>query len=188
MTRPKSDRLREKAEKLLDKLPSAESSKTHDDLLQVVHELHVHQIELELQNEELLQAHKALEQSRENYMRLYHDAPVGYVVLDQSGITRKVNKTFAEMLSDDPSAMSGTPFADFLVPDDQPIFRARLKAFYKNPVNKQIDVRLARNGMPFHVSLTAIVDDDNHQSERPNELLVTVTDINERQKTQDALE
>lgn len=186
--KPKSDRLREKAEELLQKLPSAESFRAHDNLLQVVHELHVHQIELELQNDELLEAHKALEESRENYMRLYHDAPVGYVVLDQSGITRKVNKTFAEMLSDDPAAMSGTPFADFLVPDDQPIFRARIKAFYKNPVNKQIDVRLSRNDQPFHVSLRAIVDDDNHQSERANELLVTVTDINERQQYQDALE
>jgi PAS domain-containing protein len=122
-----------KAEELLSKLPSAESFRAHDDLLQVVHELHVHQIELELQNDELLRAHKALEQSRADYMRLYHDAPVGYVVLDQSGITRKVNKTFAEMLSGDPATMSGTPFADFLVQDDRPIFRARLKAFLQKP-------------------------------------------------------
>ena len=186
--KPKSDRLREKAEELLHNLPSTESLRAHDDLLQVVHELHVHQIELELQNDELLQAHKALEKSREDYMRLYHDAPVGYVVLDQSGITRKVNKTFAEMLSGDPATMSGTPFADFLVPEDRPIFRARLKAFYKNPFNKQIDVRLSSNDTPFYVSLRAIVDDEREHSESTNELLVTVTDINERQRYQAALE
>ena len=185
----KSDSLRERAEELVKQLPSTGSSlAAHNDLLQVVHELHVHQIELELQNDELQRAHKDLEQSREDYMRLYHEAPVGYVVLDQSGITRKVNKTFTEMLGGDPRSMSGTPFADFLVPEDRPIFRARLKAFYKNPTNKQIDVRLSRFDNAFHVTLRAIVDDDSHSPDRHNELLVTVTDINERYEYQVALE
>ncbi len=185
-----SDILREKAETLLQQLPSLESRSTHADIRKVLHELHVHQIELELQNEELQNAHKSLEKSRSDYMRLYHDAPVGYIVLDQSGITRKVNKTFAEMLDTEPENIAGTPFADFLITEDKAIFRARLKAFYKNPIEKQIDVRLARSGNPFHVSLRAIVNEElpSTISGSSNELLVTVTDISERYRYQYALE
>ncbi len=186
-----SDTLRQKAESLLKRLPSEKSRDTHHaDIMKVLHELHVHQIELELQNEELQRTHYALEKSRSDYMRLYHDAPVGYIVLDQSGITRKVNHTFAQMLGVKPETISGTPFADFLVDDDRAIFRARLKAFYKNPIEKQIDVRLARSGTPFHVSLRAIVNQDLPPSisGSSNELLVTVTDISERYLYQNALE
>ncbi|MEE4242547.1 MAG: PAS domain S-box protein [Desulfopila sp.] len=185
-----SDALREKAESLLKQLPEEKSRDTHSDIMKVLHELHVHQIELELQNEELQRAHNALEKSRSNYMRLYHDAPVGYIVLDQSGITRKVNQTFAQMLGAEPETISGTPFADFLVGEDRAIFRARLKAFYRNPIDKQIDVRLARSGTPFHVSLRAIINEDLPPSisGSSNELLVTVTDISERHRYQTALE
>jgi len=185
-----SDALRRKAEDLLAKLPAEQTETVTTDILNVIHELHVHQIELELQNEELQTAYRSLEKSKSDYMRLYHQAPVGYVVLDQSGITRKVNKTFASMLDSDPAAMSGTPFADFLVAEDRAIFRARLKAFYKNPFEKQIDVRLSQQGQPLYVSLRAIVNaEDLTEAGGPfTELLVTVTDISERHEYQLALE
>lgn len=186
----KSDALRQKAEELLTNLPAEQSETATTDILNVIHELHVHQIELELQNEELQNASESLEKSKSDYMRLYHQAPVGYVVLDQSGITRKVNTTFAAMLGRDAATMSGTPFADFLVAEDRAIFRARLKAFYKNPFEKQIDVRLSQQGKPLYVSLRAIVNaEDRTEAGGPfNELLVTVTDISERHEYQVALE
>ncbi|HKJ66252.1 MAG TPA: PAS domain-containing protein, partial [Desulfopila sp.] len=186
----KSDALRQKAEDLLTKLPAEHSETATTDILNLIHELHVHQIELELQNEELQSATESLEKSKSDYMRLYHQAPVGYVVLDQSGITRKVNRTFAAMLDRDAATMSGTPFADFLVTEDRAIFRARLKAFYKNPFKKQIDVRLAQQDEPLYVSLRAIVNaEDLTEAGGPfTELLVTVTDISERHEYQAALE
>ncbi len=186
----KSDVLRQKAEDLLAKLPAEQSAASNTDILNVIHELHVHQIELELQNEELQTAYRSLEKTKSDYMRLYHQAPVGYVVLDQWGITRKVNKTFAAMLDRDDASMSGTPFADFLVAEDRAIFRARLKAFYKNPFEKQIDVRLSQQGKPLYVSLRAIVNaEDLTEAGGPfKELLVTVTDISESHEYQVALE
>lgn len=187
--RNKSDELRTRAEAVLAEMPTKDSSTAHGDMLKVLHELHVHQIELEIQNEELQSTHKALEKSQVEYMRLYHDAPIGYVVLDQAGITRKVNKSFAAMLEHKQERVSGTPFAEFLIEEDRPIFRARLKAFYKNPAEKQIDLRLQRSGKPMYVSIQAMVNDENYPSSTSgeNELLVTVTDISTRKEMENDL-
>lgn len=188
-TKSKSDALRTKAESLLAKTPDRELASTRGDMLDILHELHVHQIELEIQNEALQTAHKTVEKSQAEYMRLYHDAPIGYVVLDHAGIIKKVNKSFAAMLDNSLERVSGIPFAEFLVEEDQPIFRARLKAFYKNPVEKQIDLRLQSKGKPIHISIQAIVNEDEfiNSSGGLNELLVTVTNITARKEMEDEL-
>ena len=185
----KSDTLRTKAESLLAKTPDREFAATRGDMLDILHELHVHQIELEIQNEALQGANKAVEKSQAEYMRLYHDAPIGYVVLDQAGIVRKVNKSFGAMLDNNPERVNGIPFAEFLVEEDQPIFRARLKAFYKNPVEKQIDLRLQRSDKPMHISIQAMVNEDEVLASVNglNELLVTVTDISARKEMEEDL-
>ncbi|WP_295392139.1 EAL domain-containing protein [uncultured Thiodictyon sp.] len=68
------------------------------DLRQVVHDLHVHQIELELQNRELRAAQQALEESRDRYADLYDFAPVGYVTLQRNGQVTQMNLTAARLL------------------------------------------------------------------------------------------
>ena len=64
----------------------------------LVHELEVHQIELEMQNAELLQARDELEISRNIYAELYDFAPVGYFIFDRHGLIREVNLTGAHLL------------------------------------------------------------------------------------------
>ncbi len=86
----KKQSLRERAEKLaagkhvnLDDL-----SKT--DILTLIHELQVHQIELEMQNEELRKSQSALEESRNKYSDLYDFAPVGYFSFNENGLILEV--------------------------------------------------------------------------------------------------
>jgi hypothetical protein len=67
--------LREQAEKLLSERP--ERRHPPDDVLKLVHELEVHQIELEMQNEELRRAERATEKAQEKYVDFYDFAPVG---------------------------------------------------------------------------------------------------------------
>ena len=87
--------LRKKAEQLALASESAPDwgAFTAQDIQTLVHDLHVHQIELEMQNDELRVAHRALEEARTRYFDLYNLAPVGYLVLNARGIILEANLT-----------------------------------------------------------------------------------------------
>ena len=87
--------LRERAEALLDDSRLGVSTLSTIEIEGLIHDLSVHQIELELQNEELRTTQNQLEQTRDRYARLYHQAPVGYLTLDASGIIRQTNQTLS---------------------------------------------------------------------------------------------
>lgn len=183
--------LREEAEALLQAAAVATEIPPPDSSLQLIHELQVHQIELELQNEELRKAQAALEESRARYMHLYHNAPVGYVILNTAGIIIQDNATFAKMVGRHQSQLHGKAFAEFLVPEDQPIFRARLRAFFKHPDDKHIEVRIGTSeNICLYVDLAASPQMPDNRATEPHahELLVTVTDITARAKAEEALQ
>ena len=86
------------------------------------HELRVHQIELEMQNEELRRAQADLEASRSRYFDLYDLAPVGYCTLDEAGIVLEANLTAARMLGVIKGLLVGQPLTDFIHRDSQDTF------------------------------------------------------------------
>ncbi len=86
----KKSELRKKAEEIVKNQLIIQKMKSWD-LDDVIHELRVHQIELEMQNEELREAQIKLEDSRNKYFDLYNFAPIGYFTLDERGIILDVN-------------------------------------------------------------------------------------------------
>ncbi len=96
----KLKQLRERAEKTLKELSkaSAVDNNTGNDLRKILHELQVHQIELEMQNEELRRTQGLLELEKKRYTDLFEYAPVGYVLLNKNGIILNVNQTFCNIL------------------------------------------------------------------------------------------
>ncbi|MGD0959816.1 MAG: PAS domain S-box protein, partial [Methylomonas sp.] len=123
MNRPKdrqykryARQLRTRAEALLAKQPRAENSLQTDQ--KTLHELHVHQMELELQNEELQRTHMLLETSRDSYRRLYDFAPVGYLTLTDYGLITEVNLTCSKMLGVEFKTMLNSQFAHYIAPED----------------------------------------------------------------------
>ena len=93
----KSDTLRKQAERALrDQTMDLQNLPTRD-IRSLVHELQVHQIELEMQNEELRRTQSELEESRNKYSNLYDFAPVGYFTFDKNGLVMEVNLTGANM-------------------------------------------------------------------------------------------
>jgi PAS domain-containing protein len=89
-------------------------SRTGDEISRLLHELQVHQLELEMQNSELRQARDEVEQVLENYTDLYDFAPVGYVTLSQSGEIRAANLTAAGLLGMERSRLAGRDFGLFV--------------------------------------------------------------------------
>lgn len=189
-TNPDFEDLRKRAEALARSSTDSSTAPTPDAYRQVIQELQIHQIELELQNEELRDTQRALEESRTRYMQLYHNAPVGYVVLNRAGIITEANATFADMVNRDRGRLLGRPFADFLFLPDQAVFLARSKAFFKHPEGKILEFRIgATTATTRYVSLkgTPHYHQQEERAEHHHELLLTITDINDRKKAEQAL-
>ncbi len=126
----RSEELRKKAEKRLWKnleLKRAMSSKNSEEL---IHELLVHQVELEIQNEELRAAQEALERSRDRFAELYDFAPVGYFTVDENGVIVEANLTLARMLGYTRKHILNKPLTLFIRPEyHETFFRHRQNIF-----------------------------------------------------------
>ena len=110
----KKSKLRRKAqEKLQREIDSRNNS------LETEHELRVHQIELEVQNEELREAQVRLEELNSKYFDLYNSAPVGYFTLDKDGLILEANLTGASLLDIERINLHKMPFIRFIAPEDR---------------------------------------------------------------------
>ena len=106
----KSATARRAAKKLLNGALEGEAHMPDERIRDLVHELSVHQVELELQNEELRRAQHALEASQQKFQDLYDRAPAGYVSLDRRAVVEEANLTIAEMLGVATRTLLGAPF------------------------------------------------------------------------------
>jgi PAS domain S-box-containing protein len=147
--RDKFSALRERAEALLG---SANPMLT--EIQSNLNELDTYRIELELQNDELLDTHKQLQDSRLEYMQLYDDAPVGYCSINREGRVIKVNSTLAKMLKLSKEEIINHRFSDFILDADQDVFYFYRCAIPNNKANHNCELHLIpKNGAPFWVQI-----------------------------------
>ena len=111
--------LREKAEDELAEKRAELAEYSQHDLEELVQELRVHQVELELQNEALCATQAELQVVRDDYARLYDEAPVGYFSIDPDGRIARVNRTGADLLGGQPAALEGQPLHHYVARDSQ---------------------------------------------------------------------
>ncbi|HPF60107.1 MAG TPA: ATP-binding protein [Candidatus Competibacteraceae bacterium] len=160
-----------------------------EDARRLVHELQVHQIELELQNEELRRIMSDLEQSRNQFSLLFHRAPVGYLVLDEVGLIYEVNETFCRMLNQHRNQLIGNPFSECMEDKDRSVFLARYRAFFRDPVGKSLEASILRaKGLAFYAQMEGAAFSTPLEGRREKNaplLLLAVTDINERKWAED---
>lgn len=116
--------VRRRAEVRVAKRSTAAVVECAGDMARLNHELAVHQVELEIQNEELRQARAELEAS---YDELYDSAPVGYFTLGRYGDIEKSNLTGAGMLGQPRSRLLGRRLAGFVSPESLPVFNDFLR-------------------------------------------------------------
>ena len=112
----------------------------------LIHELKVHQVQLEMQNEELQRANLAAELQRRRYQNLYDFAPVGYFTLDDGGKIRELNLTGASLLGKHRSVLINSHFAGFLHPESVNGFELFRRRILSGADPEQFEVRLNTAG------------------------------------------
>jgi two-component system, chemotaxis family, sensor kinase Cph1 len=179
----KKDNLRKKAEEILQNQfnPLKDAPKDDD----YIHELLVHQIELELQYHELKEAQIQLEDSRNKYFDLYNFAPVGYFTLDKKGIILEVNLAGATLLGVERLNLVKRAFIQFIKPDYRNKFHLHTMKVLETETKETVDLKLKNDNDYFYAHLETI----NVQDENGNfkEFRITITDINELKNTQNSL-
>ena len=122
-----------------------------------LHELRVHQIELEMQNEELRRTQADLEVSRARYFDLYDLAPVGYFTLSEQGLILEANLTAAKLFGMARSALVKQPLSRFVLPEDQDIYYLHRKALLETGAPQAWEQRvLKKHAAPFWVRVEAV--------------------------------
>lgn len=147
----------------------------------LVHDLRVHQEELEAQNLALRESQQLLEESRSRYAELYDLAPLGYVTLDDKGIIREINLTGAAMLGIERSRLIGLLLDRFVVKEDRAIFREHLRDCRAEAEPRAAELRLNRHdGSTLYVELHSVPT--RNAARKTQGCLTAITDIAERKR------
>jgi PAS domain S-box-containing protein len=177
--------LRRRAEERLASDVRALKGMPQDDVEKLVHELRVHELELEMQNEELRRAHDELEESRSKYADLYDFAPVGYVTLDEKGLILEANLTACGQLGVERRALIRKPFFAFMPDEGYRLFFKHLRDVFRNETEKTLELTLeTRAGERFQGLLKSVFlrDSGGKASCR-----ISILDITERRELEEQL-
>jgi PAS domain S-box-containing protein len=159
-------RLRAEARLKGQRAPSP-APQTEADTKRLLHELQVHQIELELQNAELQEARNKVETLLETYTDLYDFAPVGYFSVDEQGLILEVNLTGAAFLSIERARLINQRLQGFVDPPSRKLLPAFLKKVFASPGKHICELPLLNErGIPFWADLQAASADSANGSRK----------------------
>ena len=171
----KEEILRQKALEILGMNPlKYESQLSETNLMKLILELEVHQIELEMQNEELQLAKSATRDASERYTELYDFAPSGYFTLSKEGEIIELNLRGASMLGKERLHLINSQFGFFVSNDTKPTFNKFLDTLFNTNTEKNCVVNLLTEvSAPIDVYLNGVITNKGKQC------LVNVVDITE---------
>lgn len=170
--------LRKRAEEKLRILEKSNSkSAIEGDLEKLLHELQVHQIELEMQNEELVLAYETTEATLKKYTLLYDLAPVGFFILDFDGGICDLNFTAADLLGDKRYTLLESNFKLFVAEDSLRQFNHFLDQIYASSMKLTCELNMAYDGNPLgQVYMEGVVTGDDQKC------LLSVVDFSRTKK------
>ena len=178
--------LRQRAEEVLQRQPKELREMPPEDIQHLIHELQVHQIELELQNDELRRTQLELEASREKYFDLYDLAPVGYFTVSETGLILEANLTAATMLGVERGRLIKQPLTRFIASEDQDTYYLRRKQLFETQEPQVCEMRMVRgDSTQFWARMEATVA----QGGKGDAVVfrATMSDITERKQAEEAL-
>lgn len=169
--------LRQRAQDLLQGHLIDLSELSTEDVENLIHELRVHQIELELQNEELHRTQQDLQASNAKLTSLYDFAPVGYLTLDEKGVIHKANLTIVTMLGIEKGDLINRPLSSFIVAEDQDTHYLHQRRIFKTHASQTYEIRLKKHDeLHFYARLTGVIVQEDEDD--VNRCRVAVSDIN----------
>jgi two-component system cell cycle sensor histidine kinase/response regulator CckA len=177
---PAPTELRQTAVSRLDSEPPESSVLGRDALL---HELQVHQVELEMQNDELRKAQLELQESRDRYYELYDLAPVGYLTLDPTGKVLEANLTATMLLGVDRDQLLGNRLSRFMTSADGDIFHHYRKRVFSSPRRQACDLKIDSSdgrSFPAHLEAISVSDPEGHRTH----CRCVLVDVTELRRTQ----
>lgn len=179
--------LRQRAEDVIRASPPANlEDLSPEDIQDLVYDLQVHQIELELQNEELSAAQLELHASRDRYAHLYDFAPIGYFSLDENGTVVEANLTGAALLGVARSLLIGRLLSDFVAWEDRDRYAVHRRRLLENGNAPAVEIRLVRkDGSQFYARLDGMTLQAAEGGLR--QCRIVVSDITERVRAEQAL-
>jgi PAS domain S-box-containing protein len=178
--------LRQRAEEVLQQQPEELREMPPEDIQHLIHELQVHQIELEMQNEELRRIQRELELSRDRYSDLYDFAPVGYFTLSETGLILQANLTAATMLGVERGRLIKQPLSRFILSEDQDIYYLHRKQLFETREPQVCEMRMVRkDGSQFWAQIEAAMALDG---EGQAVCRTAMSDITERKQAEERLE
>jgi len=156
------------------------------DIQSLVHELQVHQIELEMQNEELRRTQQELEDARDRYCDLYDFAPIGYFTLDKNGMILEINLTAAKKLGIERYNLTKTPFSLYLTSEYKDVFYLHLRKLINTQPQATYELQLVdKNGNQFDALLEGMPVKD---SEGNIVCRTAMSDIAQRKRAEEVIQ
>ena len=176
--------LRKKAEKLLETdLNSTVEFQSKDELIQ---ELRTHQIELELQNEELCESQSKLEEAQHKYFDLFNFAPVGYFTLDKNGLILEANLAGAALLGVEKINLQKKAFINYINPEHRNLFHKHCIKVLKTGTKNTVEIKLLNpNKMSFYAHLETTYQ--GYENGDLKEFRIIVTNIDKLKKDEKVL-
>ncbi|MFA6506752.1 MAG: PAS domain-containing protein [Treponemataceae bacterium] len=149
-----------------------------EDAQRMIHELRVHQIELEMQNGELRQAQVELDAARSRYYDLYDLAPVGYLTISEQGLILEPNLTAAALLSTPRPSLTRKPITRFITQQDQDIYYFFRQKLFDTGVSAACELRMQKtDGTPFWGRMEGIV---RQEADGSTVYRIVLSDVTER--------
>jgi len=169
-----NDKLRIKAEQVAQEVSASEVKALNALQVQrILHDLRVHQAELEMQNEELRSAQNVLALSRDRFEQLFNFAPISYATLNEDWFIKDCNIAFCNLLSHERKGLIDHPLGLFVVSEDTPIFHFLTKQ--KKSESQQELRMIDGDGEVIHVLLN--VYKSEHKYSNSYEWLVAISDL-----------
>ncbi|MFZ4441252.1 MAG: PAS domain S-box protein [Syntrophales bacterium] len=166
-------------------MPKNLDTLTPEETSRLLHELQVHQIELEMQNEELRQTQVELNAAQARYFDLYDLAPVGYCTLSEKGLIIEANLTATTLLGVPRGALIKQPISRFILKADQDSYYLHHKQLFQTGEPQACELRMVKmDGIVFwaHLESTAAQDADGTPVFR-----IVMSDNPERKRMEEAL-